>query len=203
GHGNIAVLERSGRIQGVIFDVEMVEAHCLAEILRLNKGREAGAQVDRITRRRRQQLAIAPDAGRSAGDGVTGDPLPDRIEVVGDLERSETVLADIGGLEVTQSPALSTSQPLHRFLLDAYCPHPALPRERGREPSAALPQRGREQNKKPLSNRGLKVRDHVIFQTLVWRTFHLAGVSGRLAGFFGPGPSATLDNRRYSVVGKD
>src|SRR5438874_13782514 len=97
----------------------MVEAYCLAEIFRLNKGREAGAQVDRITRGRRQQLAIAPNAGRSAGDGVTGDPLPDRIEVVGDLERSKTVLADIGGLEVSQSAALSTSQAPHRFLLDA------------------------------------------------------------------------------------
>ena len=97
----------------------MIEAQRFAQILRLHEGREAGAQVHGITRRRREQLAIAPDAGRSIGDRVAGDPFPDGLEVVGDLERSKTVLADIGGLEVTESPALSTSQPLHRFLLDA------------------------------------------------------------------------------------
>src|SRR5437660_10314041 len=109
----------------------MIEAQRFAQILRLHEGREAGAQVHGITRRRRQQLAIAPDAGRSIGDGVAGDPFPDGLEVVGDLERSKTVLADIGGLEVTESPALSTSQPLHRFLLDAWSPPPYPPPRAG------------------------------------------------------------------------
>src|SRR2546422_8262877 len=180
----------------------MVEAQRLAEILRLHEWREAGAQVDGIPRRRGQQLAVAPDAGRSTGDSVARNALPDGIEVIGDLEGSETVLADVGGLEVTQAPALSTSQPLHRFLLDAYCPTLPSPASGGGNLPPPSP-RGEGIKQKPLSNRCLKVRDHVIFQTLVWRTFHLAGVSGRLAGFFGPGPSATLDNRRYSVVGKD
>src|SRR5439155_12987965 len=139
--------------QGVIFDVEMVEAHCLAEILRLNKGREAGAQVDRITRRRRQQLAIAPDAGRPIGDDLPRDPIPDGIEVISDFKGSKTVLADVGRLEVSQSAALSTSQAPHRFLLNALSPPPALPRERGRE------------IKKPRG-RGRNVRDRIIFQTL-------------------------------------
>src|SRR5256885_15119378 len=126
----------------------MVEAQSLAEILRLHEGREAGPQVDGIPRRRRQQLAIAPDAGRSIGDGVARNPLPDGIEVIGDLERSETVLADIGGLEVTQPPALSTSQPLHRFLLDAFSPPPCPPPE-GEGPPPALPASGEGNKKAP------------------------------------------------------
>src|SRR2546425_8594061 len=127
----------------------MIEAQRLAEILRLHEWREAGSQVDGIPRRRRQQLAIAPDAGRSIGNGVARNPLPDGVEVIGDLEGSETVLADVGGLEVTQAPALSTSQPLHRFLLDAYCPHPALPASGGGNLPPPSPRGGGNKTKAP------------------------------------------------------
>jgi len=57
------------------------------------------------------------------------------IEVVGDLERPEAVLADVGGLELPQPPALSTSQ-LHRIP-----PRRCFLRQ---TPSPTLPTKGRE-----------------------------------------------------------
>src|ERR1700694_1083280 len=93
----------------------MVEAEHLPEVGSFHERREAGPQVDGLAVRGRQQLAIAPDSVRSLRDRVVADPLPDGVEVVGHLERSETVLADVGGLELPQSSALPTSQLLHRI----------------------------------------------------------------------------------------
>src|SRR5207253_125631 len=42
-------------------------------------------------------------------------------------------------------------------------------------PPPCPPPRAGEGNKKAPAERGRLVRDHVIFQTFVWRTFHLAG----------------------------
>src|SRR5712691_6777909 len=93
----------------------MIEPELLPEVFRFDQRRETGAQVDRLTVRGRQQLAIPPDSVRSLRDRLAADPLPDGIQVVGDLERSETVLAEVGGCELPQSSALSTPQLLHRI----------------------------------------------------------------------------------------
>src|SRR6266851_4535600 len=93
----------------------MVEAEHLPEVGRFDQRREAGPQVNRLAVRGRQQLAIAPDRGRPLFDRLAADLLPDGRQVVGDLERSETVLADVGGLELPQPSALPTPQLLHRI----------------------------------------------------------------------------------------
>src|ERR1700694_691053 len=93
----------------------MVEAEHLPQVGRFHQRREASPQVDGFAGRGRQQFAIAPDRVRTLRDRLTADPLPDGGEVVGNLERSETVLADVGGLELPQPSALPTSQLLHRI----------------------------------------------------------------------------------------
>ena len=115
GDRDVAVLERPGWIQGVIFEIEMVETEHLAEVGRLDQGREPGPQVDRFAGGGRQQLAIAPDGVGALCNRLAADALAYGGEVVGDLERSEAVLADVGGFEVPQPSALPTSQLLHRI----------------------------------------------------------------------------------------
>src|SRR5438132_2096390 len=93
----------------------MVEAQHLPEVGRLHQRREAGPQVDRFPGGGWQQLAIAPDGVGALRDRLAADALPDGGEVVGHLERSEAVLADVGGFEVPQPSAFPTSQLLHRI----------------------------------------------------------------------------------------
>src|SRR5438132_1491410 len=112
---DITVLERPRRVEGVVLQIEVVEAQHLPEVARLHQGREARPQVDWLAIRGRQQLAIAPDRVGAPCNRLAADPLPDGGEVVGDLERPETVLADVGGFELPQSSALPTSQLLHRI----------------------------------------------------------------------------------------
>src|SRR2546430_15809409 len=87
----------------------MIEAQRFAQILRLHEGREAGAQVHGITRRRREQLAIAPDAGRSIGDGVAGEPLPDGPAGVGGPQRGKKILPKKSRGRSTEAPPPPTT----------------------------------------------------------------------------------------------
>jgi hypothetical protein len=98
--GDVAILEGPGRIERVVLDEEPIQPQPFPKIFRVDERREAGAQVDRLAGRRGQQLAIAPDGRRSAGDRFAADASANGVEIVSDFERSEAVLADVGGLEV-------------------------------------------------------------------------------------------------------
>src|SRR5437868_11597238 len=110
----------------------MVEPQGAAQVFGPDQWREAGAQVDRGAGRRREQVSVAPDGRRPRLDRGAGNPTAEGIEIVDDLERAETLLADVGRLELAQPPALSTSQPHPRYLLDVIAPRPALPRWEGK-----------------------------------------------------------------------
>ena len=58
---DVAILERPGRVQGVVFQVKMVETEFLPEVARLDQRGEAGSEVDRLALRSGQELAVAPD----------------------------------------------------------------------------------------------------------------------------------------------
>ena len=100
------VLERMGRVGGVVLDPELAEAEALGQAVGADQRRQP--RLERIARalRERQEVGIAPDPG---GPGLD---LPLELggvgaaEVVGDLQRAEARLADVAGVERVLGPAL-------------------------------------------------------------------------------------------------
>ena len=108
------VLERVGRVAGVVLDPDLAEAELGGEAVGPHERREPGAEVDR-------GVALRPAAGRRSARADSGpaaifsrlDRGRDRVVVVGDLERAEAPLARVDRRGVVLATALPTAQPMH------------------------------------------------------------------------------------------
>ena len=106
--GHDPVLEGVGRVGAVVLDPQVREAELAGQVVGLEQARvtglHVGAGLDVV--RHRQQRLVAPDVGRAGLDLLAGDGR----EVVHDLERAETVDADVERSELLRRSALATGQ---------------------------------------------------------------------------------------------
>ena len=66
----------------------------------MHEGGEALPEADDVTLcGHREQIPVAPQGDRARRDPLAGHPLGDDVVVVGDLERTETQFAEMGGGE--------------------------------------------------------------------------------------------------------
>ncbi len=113
GDGHRPILEREGRVDGVVLEPQVVQAERLAEAVGADEGRATGLGVDDAVALDRQQGAVAPQAGRALLDAGAADAGADGVVVVGDLERPEAVGADVERLGRVQATALAAAQAEH------------------------------------------------------------------------------------------
>src|SRR5207253_1015088 len=100
--------ERKRRIvDGVVLDVERLDAELRREAVRLHQRREADLRADGRLAVNRQQLAVAPHALRAGLDDFAGERGFDRAVVVRSLERAEIEIADMDGLLRVELAALA------------------------------------------------------------------------------------------------
>src|ERR1700723_791644 len=76
-----------------------------------DNGVEAGARVDRRGVVDGEQVSVAPDGAGTRRDAVPADRGGDPLVVVGDLEWSEAVVADVQGFGREGTLAFTTTQP--------------------------------------------------------------------------------------------
>ena len=112
GDGNDPVLEGQSRhVDAVVLDVEALQAQTLGEVVCLQQGGEAGADINWIAFDR-QKIAVAPDGGGAGFDRGAADAVLDRLVVVDHLEGTEAdVLADVAGTGVVGLAAFLAAQP--------------------------------------------------------------------------------------------
>src|SRR4029453_17858580 len=107
GDRDDAVLERVRRVRGVVLDPDLGQAGRERIAGSLGKG---------------QEVRVTPDPGWSSLDLALRLRRVERRVVVGDLERSEALLADVEGLERVVRPTLLATERLrcHLKLLPAF-----------------------------------------------------------------------------------
>ena len=99
GDGDDPVLERVGRVRGVVLYPELAEAEALGQAVGAHQRRQP--RLERVARAagERQEVGVAPDPGRAGLD------LPLDLGGIGagglvrDLERAEAGLADVARVE--------------------------------------------------------------------------------------------------------
>ncbi len=86
GDRDDAILEAERReADGIILDVEIVDANALAEILRANQRGKADGQVGQKALRDGEKFFIAPDVGGASGDGLARKATANRLQLVLDF----------------------------------------------------------------------------------------------------------------------
>ena len=105
------VLERQARVPRVVLEPEAVDPERGPEALRRDERRRADAEATQGRGIDGQELEVSPDAGRTRLDRRARGPGPDDLCVVGDLERPEARLADVGRTEGFRSPAVAADEP--------------------------------------------------------------------------------------------
>src|SRR5207248_677710 len=112
-HRRDAVLERIGRVHGVVLDPDVAQTELRTQPVGAHEGREPGAEVDGVAPLAGEQVRVTPDRRRPRGDALTARGPGDRGVVVGDLERAEAPLARVHGGDVVLAAALPTAKTLH------------------------------------------------------------------------------------------
>ena len=108
GDAHDAILEREGGVvDGVVLDVERLDAELLGEAIRLHERREADLRADGGLAINRQQLAVAPHALRARLDEIAREHRLDGVVVVRGLEGAEVEIADVDGLFRVEASALA------------------------------------------------------------------------------------------------
>jgi hypothetical protein len=98
GDAHHPILERVGRVLGVVLQVEVAQAEEVAQVAGSDQRRPALTQGDGLQLvLDGQQVAVAPDARGARLDARAGDPAADLGVVVGHLERAEAAVAGMGG----------------------------------------------------------------------------------------------------------
>ena len=131
GDGDDAVFERACRVAGVVLHPELAQSELGCEPVGADEGREAGAEIDRGVDRDREEVGVTPHVRRTGGDPFAGDRPAEALQVVRDLQRPETELADMKRLCLVGAAALPTAKPkdvAHRILLIGRALAPGTPR---------------------------------------------------------------------------
>ena len=93
------VLERVGRVGGVVLDVELADPERLGEPRRALERRQADRKAGRRRTLERQEVRVAPDRLRAGLDAPLDRGGVEAAQVVRDLERAEAALAHVASVE--------------------------------------------------------------------------------------------------------
>ena len=108
--GDHPVLERVGRVRGVVLDPDLAEPEPLGEPVGAQQRRQSGPQRVLRALRERQEVRVAPDVRRTRLDLALRLVGVEARVVVRDLERAEAALADVVRLERVRVAALLAAQ---------------------------------------------------------------------------------------------
>src|SRR5207244_11570005 len=105
------VLERVGRVHAVVLEVEVPEPELGTQPVRLDQGREALTEggYGRIVLDR-EQVAVAPHARGAGLDALPADHTADGRVVVDDVQRPETGITNMVGLDLVLRATLTAAQ---------------------------------------------------------------------------------------------
>ena len=81
-------------IDRIVLDVELAYTESFGQPLGANERREARVKTGAWLSLNRQQLAVAPETLRARLDRGAAEERRNRLVVVGDLERTEALVAD-------------------------------------------------------------------------------------------------------------
>ena len=110
-HRDHPVLERAGRVGGVVLDPELAQPELGRQAVGPHQRGEAGAEIHRRGVVDREQVPVAPDGAGTGLDALPAHRGGDPLVVVGDLERPEAVVADVQRLGGEGTLTLTTTQP--------------------------------------------------------------------------------------------
>src|SRR5712692_11431742 len=112
GHRDHAVFERQGRvIDGVVLEIELVQAELRAEIVGPHERREAGVESRRGLALDGEKVYVAPEALRPRLNRLAGEGCLDRLVVVLNFQGTEAHIADMEGDSGVFLSALPADQP--------------------------------------------------------------------------------------------
>src|SRR5829696_305930 len=105
GYRDYAVLEGVGRVCGVVLDPELAQSEPLRQPVGADQRRQP--RLERIPGAplEGQEIGVAPDSSRTRLDLPAGLLSVEVREVVGDLERTEALLAHVASVERVLGPA--------------------------------------------------------------------------------------------------
>jgi hypothetical protein len=117
GDRDDAILERVGRVGGVVLDPQLPEPEALGEPVGPDQGRQPRLEWITGTLGEGEEVGVAPDASRARLDLAAGLAWIEIGEVVRDLQRTEAALADKSSLQRVARFALLADQCLQRHRL--------------------------------------------------------------------------------------
>src|SRR5262249_18651499 len=133
-----AILEgERGETDAVVLEPELGEAEAPGQPVGADERRPADLPADRRRSVEREELGVAPHAGRPPRDGLAGERAAHPLVVVFDLQRAEALLADVHGGLVVDAAALATGEALHQSHAGSslWAVHPGRRPTRTRRPS--------------------------------------------------------------------
>ena len=108
GHRNDAVLEgEGGVVDGVVLNIELRDPKSLGKPVALDQRGEAHHLADGRRAINRQQFAVSPHALRARRKNLAADILADGLVIVGGLQGTKVILANMNGLLLVKAPTFA------------------------------------------------------------------------------------------------